>query len=106
MAATRAKKEKPPPGPNDLVRESAGVYRTGDGRFEVQKSDVGWYLVDTQQANAVGQQLSHGPLPPLDAVRGAIPGARDIRPLLRVRPAKRGAKIPSSKVTKPEPPPT
>src|SRR3954452_24270267 len=109
MAAARAKTEKPPAGPNDLVRESAGVYRSGDGRFEVQKSDVGWYLVDTEQANEFGQQLIHGPLQTLDAVRDAIPGARDIRPLLRVRPPKAAnngaAATPSAQPRKPEPPP-
>ena len=78
MAAARAKKEKPRAGPDELVRESAGVYRTGDGRFEVQKSDVGWYLVDTAQANEFGQQLIHGPMATLEAIRDAIPGARDI----------------------------
>src|SRR3982750_3508919 len=88
MAAARAKKEKPAPGPNDVVRESAGVYRSGDGRFEVQKSDVGWYIVDTEQANEFGQQLMHGPLPTLASVKAQIPGARDIKPLLRVKPAK------------------
>jgi hypothetical protein len=85
--APRAKKEKPAPGPDDLVRETAGLYRSGDGRFEVQKSDAGWYLVDTQQANEFGQQLMHGPLATLDAIRGALPGARDVTPLLRNRTA-------------------
>ena len=88
MAGARVKKEKPPPGPDDLVRESAGVYRTGDERFRVEKSDVGWYLVDNEHANEFGQQLIRGPLPTLDAVRDQIPGARDIKPLLRVRPGK------------------
>jgi hypothetical protein len=86
MAAARAKKEKPPPGPDDLVRESAGAYRSGDERFRVEKSDVGWYLIDNEQANEFGQQLIHGPLPTLDAVREQMPGARELKPLLRVRP--------------------
>jgi hypothetical protein len=77
------KKEKPPARPDDLVRAAAGAYRSGDGRFEVQKSDQGWFLVDTEQANEFGQQLIHGPLATLDDVRVAIPGARDIKPLLR-----------------------
>ena len=103
--AGRAKKEKPAPEPDDLVRESAGAYRTGDGRFQVEKSDQGWYLVDTQQANEFGQQLIHGPLPTLDSVRDAIPGARDITPLLRVKPPKSKAPTKSGRPTKPEPPP-
>jgi hypothetical protein len=98
MAAARAKKEKTPPGPDDLVRESAGVYVTGDGRFRVEKSDVGWYLVDSAQTNEFGQQLIHGPMPTLDAIREAIPGARDLKPLLRVRPA-------TSRTAKKTPPP-
>lgn len=61
--SVRAKKERPPPGPDDLVRESAGAYKTGDGRFQVEKSDLGWYLVDTQQMTEFGQQLIHGPWP-------------------------------------------
>ena len=91
MAAARAKKEKAEPGPDDLVRESAGVYRTGDGRFEVQKSDQGWFLVDTQQNNEFGQNLIHGPMATLDALREAIPGARELKPLLRTRAAKPAA---------------
>jgi hypothetical protein len=105
----RAKKEKPPAGADDLVRESAGVYASGDGRFKVEKSDVGWYLIDTQQANEFGQQLIHGPLATLDAVRSAIPGARAATPLLRAprlakssaRPQTKRAELPP----KPPPPP-
>jgi hypothetical protein len=101
----KAKKEKPAPAPNGLVRESAGVYRTGDGRFEVQKSDLGWFLVDTEQANEFGQQLIHGPLSTLDVVREQIPGARDIKPLLRVRPIKGSPAKDQAKPQKPAPPP-
>ena len=76
MAGARVKQEKPPPGPDDLVRESAGVYRTGDERFRVEKSDAGWYLIDNEQTNEFGQQLIRGPLPTLDAVvaRYRVPG--------------------------------
>ena len=104
VAAARAKKEKEPVGPDDLVRASAGAYRSGDGRFEVTKSDVGWYLVDTQQSNEFGQQLIHGPMPTLEAVREAVPGARVIKPLLRVRPPAAG-KRPQSTPQRPAPPP-
>jgi hypothetical protein len=106
MAGARVKQEKPPPGPDDLVRETAGVYRTGDQRFRVEKSDVGWYLVDNLQANEFGQQLIRGPLPTLDAVRDQIPGARDIKPQLRVRPAKlKTARKEATRVERPAPPP-
>jgi hypothetical protein len=83
-----ARKEKPPAGPDDLVRASAGAYTSGDGRFGVQKSDQRWFLVDTQQSNEFGQQLIHGPFDTLEDVRAAIPGAREIKPLLRVPRSK------------------
>jgi hypothetical protein len=79
-----AKKEKPPAGPDDLVRAGAGAYTSGDARFAVQKSDQRWFLVDNEQSNEFGQQLIHGPFDTLEDVRVAIPGARDIKPLLRV----------------------
>lgn len=84
----RTKKEKPAPEPDDVVRQAAGAYRSGDGRFDIQQSGLGWYLVDTEQANEFGQQLIHGPFATLAAVREAIPSARDVKPLLRVRPSK------------------
>lgn len=89
-----AKKEKPPAGADDLVRAAAGAYTSGDGRFGVQKSDQRWFLVDNKQSNEFGQQLIHGPFDTLDDVRAAIPGARDIKPLLRIarRPASGTAK--------------
>lgn len=109
MSPARAKKEKPPAGPDDLVRQSAGAYLSGDGRFQVEKSDVGWYVIDTQQANEFGQQLIHGPMATLDAVRSAIPGARTVTPLLRVsRAAKlaaRSQRKPALRPTDPAPRP-
>lgn len=83
-----AKKEKPPAGPDELVRAGAGAYTSGDGRFGVEKSDQRWFLVDNQQSNEFGQQLIHGPFDTLEDVRAAIPGARDIKPLLRVPRSK------------------
>ena len=107
MAAAKAKKEKSPPGPDDLVRESAGAYRSGDERFRVEKSDVGWYLIDNEQANEFGQQLIHGPLPTLDAVREQIPGARELKPLLRLRPPTHKGPTPrdAAKAVRPAPAP-
>jgi hypothetical protein len=102
-----AKKEKPPAGPDDLVRASTGAYRTGDGRFEVQKSDQRWFLVDNEQSNEFGQQLIHGPFDTLEGVRAAIPGARDIRPLLRAPRVKRAAaSAEKAACRKPAPPPS
>ena len=103
------KPQKPAPGPDDLIRAGAGTYSSGDGRFGVQKSDQRWFLVDNEQSNEFGQQLIHGPFDTLDDVRGAIPGARDIKPLLRVprapasqkskSAAKGAAKTPAKKPT-------
>ena len=95
-----AKKEKPPAGPDDLVRAGAGAYTSTDGRFGVQKSDQRWFLVDNKQSNEFGQQLIHGPFDTLDDVRAAIPGARDIKPLLRIarRPASGTAKSGTERV--------
>jgi hypothetical protein len=95
-----AKKEKPPPAPDDLVRAGAGAYTSGDGRFGVQKSDQRWFVVDNEQSNEFGQQLIHGPFDTLDDVRAAIPGARDIKPLLRV---PRRSSEPPSALKKPPP---
>jgi hypothetical protein len=106
-----AKKAKPAPGPDDLVRAGTGTYRSGDGRFEVQKSDARWFIVDNEQANEFGQQLIHGPFATLDDVRAAIPASRDIKPLLRApRPSTRGtgsgAKPAAKAARKPAPPPS
>jgi hypothetical protein len=103
-----AKREKPALGRDDLVRASAGAYRSGDGRFEVQKSDQRWFIVDTEQSNEFGQQLIHGPFATLEEVRTAIPASRDIKPLLRTQrsaPSAR-AKTPAAKARKPVVPPS
>lgn len=96
--------------PNRLVRASAGVYRSEDGRFEVRDGGTGWFITDAEQANEFGQELVTGPYATLAAVREALPEARrtTIRPLPRPkranadeappRPAKR-------KRTKPKPAP-
>jgi hypothetical protein len=88
-------KQKAPPRPDDLVRAGAGAYTSADGRFAVQKSDQRWFLVDNQQSNEFGQQLIHGPFDTLEDVRAAIPGAREIKPLLRV---PRGKTAPAKKL--------
>jgi hypothetical protein len=105
------KKPKPDAGPDDIVRAGAGTYRSGDGRFEVQKSDARWFIVDNEQANEFGQQLIHGPFATLADVRAAIPASRDIKPLLRtLRPATAGpraaAKPAAKTARKPAPPPS
>jgi hypothetical protein len=80
-----------PPDPDRLVRESAGTYRTEDGRFEVRNGDTGWFLVDSEQTNEFGQELMHGPFATLSAARAAVPGARSpkVTAIRRPRPQPR-----------------
>ncbi len=93
------KKEKGPPAPNDVIREAAGSYTSGDGRFEVRQSDANWYVVDREQTNEFGQELIHGPFGSLKAAKEAMPGAREIKPMLRTtaRPKKAAEKKPAPK---------
>jgi hypothetical protein len=62
-----------------LVRQAAGTYRTGDDRFEVRDAGTGWYLVDSQRTDELGQELLIGPFPTLKAVRDELPKARAAR---------------------------
>ncbi len=100
--ATKKSKLAEPPAPDALVREVAGRYRSGDGRFTVQQSDAAWFLVDTEQQNELGQELMHGPYPTLQAVRDAMPGARVVTPLPRRRTAGRSR---AERAAPPPPPP-
>lgn len=109
MATTRKKKTDEPTEPDSLVRQTAGNYLSGDGRFEVRESDSNWFLIDTQQTNEFGQQLLQGPFPSLKAAREAMPGARRVTPLprSRPRPASTGRATKSSaKPAAPPPPPS
>lgn len=92
------------PEPDDVVRETAGNYLSGDARFELRQSDSNRYLVDREQTNDFGQELIHGPFGSLKAARAAMPGARDLRPLLRSRPRSKAG--PSAKTKAPLPPTT
>jgi hypothetical protein len=89
--------------PNKLVRQTAGSYRTGDERFEVRGEANRWFLVDTTQADELGQELIRGPFATLDAVREAIPEARraEIKALPAVKPSASGK---ATAKTKPKPP--
>ncbi len=103
----KPKKPKPEPQADDLVRQAAGNYLSGDGRFEVRQSDANWYLVDREQTNEFGQELIHGPYGSMKDAKAALPGSRDITPLLRsrVRPTKQAAKRSKTADAKPEPKP-
>jgi hypothetical protein len=106
------KKEKPPPGPDDVVRESAGAYVSGDGRFRVTQSDTTWFVQDTEQANEFGQELIHGPFGSLKQAQASLAGVRAVKPLLRSvprpkKPAREagGSSSASVRVTQPAPKP-
>lgn len=101
------KAPKKPPEPDDVVRETAGSYLSGDARFEIRQSDSNWYLVDREQMNEFGQELIHGPFGSLKAARAAMPGAREIKPLLRSRSRTKTRPAPRKAAPAPAPtPPT
>lgn len=102
MPSAKAKKPTKPPEPDDVVRESAGTYVSGDRRFSIRQSDSSWYVVDNEQTNEFGQELIHGPFGSLKDAKAAMPGARDIKPLLRSQPRPKPA--PMKKAPAPAPP--
>jgi hypothetical protein len=79
-----------PADPDALVRAAAGAYRTADDRFEVRQGDLGWFVVDTDQANEFGQELMHGPFATLKAARAAIAPARSDKVTPLRRPQRAG----------------
>jgi hypothetical protein len=89
--------------PDRLVRQKAGSYRTADDRFEIQQEGLGWFVIDTAQANEFGQPLIHGPFETMAAVRDALPGARKTKPLRR---GKRPTQARSEPPAPPAPPPS
>jgi GNAT superfamily N-acetyltransferase len=70
------RKEPKPVDEGALKRVSAGTYRTGDGRFEVEQNSGRWMLVDTTQTNELGLPIIRGPFATLDEARDAISQAR------------------------------
>jgi hypothetical protein len=102
MPSPKAKKPAKPPEPDDVVRETAGTYSSGDNRFSIRQSDSNWYVVDNQQTNEFGQELIHGPFGSLRDAKAAMPGARDIKPLLRSQARPKPA--PPKKAPEPPPP--
>ncbi len=99
MAAKKSKAD-PAADPDKLVRQSAGVYRSADERFEVRQEGLGWFVADSAQANELGQPLIHGPFATMAAVREALPAARKTEPLRRPI-----AKAPQRAAKKAEPAP-
>jgi hypothetical protein len=98
-----AKASKPPieAGPDDLARETAGSYVSGDKRFEVRQSDGNWYVVDREQANEFGQELIHGPFGSMKSAKEQMPGLRAVKPLPRTM--ARPKRAPEKKPPKPQP---
>ena len=95
--------------PDKLIRQSAGHYRTADDRFAVEQSATGWFIVDEQITNELGQPLMHGPMATLDAIRAALPDAREAKAPAAPKPPKvakarkgRAADVPIAKAA-PEP---
>jgi hypothetical protein len=79
------------PDPDRVVRKSAGTYRSEDGRFEIRQGGVGWYLVDSERTNELGQELLHGPFATLKEARDEIPEARKVIQLAGPKPRPRRA---------------
>src|SRR6187549_763784 len=92
------KKADAPPDPDRVTRQSAGTYRSEDGRFEIRQGGVGWYLVDSERTNELGQELLHGPFATLKEARDEIPQARKVVQLAgpKPRPRKSDAPTPSA----------
>ena len=96
------KKAEQAPDADRVVRQSAGTYRTEDDRFEIRQAGVGWYLVDLERTNELGQELLHGPFPTLKDVRDEIPQARKVVQLSGPKP--RAPQVPATEP--PSPPKT
>jgi ribosomal protein S18 acetylase RimI-like enzyme len=78
----RAKKDAAPADPDKLVRDKAGEYRTGDGRFTVQSQASGaWFVVDSEQLDELGMARVLGPFGTLDEAKKAIAHARSAPPV-------------------------
>jgi hypothetical protein len=100
MPKRRSDPSPAPPDPDALVRQTAGEYRSGDGRFTVRQADVGWFVVDTEQANEFGQELIHGPFATLKAARAALPTSRSTK-----KPTPIRKRAPRALASEPPPPP-
>jgi GNAT superfamily N-acetyltransferase len=72
MAKAKAKT----PDPTTLKRESAGTYRTPDGRFTVQEASGRWMVLDAEEQDELGLPLTRGPYDTLAEAKGAIASAR------------------------------
>jgi hypothetical protein len=55
-----------------LKRETAGRYRSEDGRYVVQQQSGPWWLMDSEQTDELGQPALHGPYASLSEATDAI----------------------------------
>ena len=101
-----------PDDPAKLKRESAGRYRTADGRVGIEQSSGGWMVVDDEQANELGLALVRGPFASLDLARAAIEDARagpaptsDLAARMAALPKTKKPAAKAEPTKPPEPPP-
>jgi ribosomal protein S18 acetylase RimI-like enzyme len=79
MATPKAAKAAKVPKPVDSTafkRESAGTYRSGDGRFSIEQASGRWLLLDAEQQDDLGLPLVRGPFDGLADARAAAVDAR------------------------------
>ena len=62
----------PERGTPKLKRETAGRYRSEDGRYVVQQQSGPWWVMDTEQTDELGQPALHGPYASLSEATDAI----------------------------------
>ena len=62
----------PERGTLKLKRETAGRYRSEDGRYVVQQQSGPWWVMDTEQTDELGQPALHGPYASLSEATDAI----------------------------------
>jgi hypothetical protein len=76
-----------------LKRETAGRYRSEDGRYVVQQQSGPWWLMDTEQIDELGQPALHGPYASLSEATDTITTlpAKDRAPAKKA-PAKKAPK--------------
>ena len=70
---TRVMKPMPSePARRKLTRETAGRYRSEDGRYVVQQQSGPWWVQDTEQTDELGQPALHGPYASLSEATDAV----------------------------------
>ena len=62
----------PEPDAPKLKRETAGRYRSEDGRYVVQQQSGPWWLMDTERTDELGQPALNGPYASLSEATDAI----------------------------------